>query len=294
MIMKFHKPDLDTIRACAVAIRNFRSVAQSFIGRHISVNDPDRLKECIQLLNGSGFQYIRSLSLGITTKRVVLEEYWNDYLAILKAFGQKRSLVRLWLWEVPFFFLQPRQRRMLEEAVVALSSSVNDIGLYGCHFSCYEEMVSFVRAFPHCDMLYIEDCVTGGQDSPVNSFAGLPQHKLSIVDLDLTASSTSDLLIDPSGFIEDAELAVSSLKKLVCDFESVEGPRRIVSATSESPVRELRFSATCTDGFQGIYISFLGPIIAVDLTAHHCLHSVRNFGVPSMVPGIVDDRTDVP
>jgi hypothetical protein len=143
---------------------------------------------------------------------------------------------------------------MLEEVVVALSSSVNDLGLYGCHFSRYEEMVSFVRAFPHCNTLYIKDCVTGGQDSPMNAFAGLPQHKLSIVDLDLTASSTSDLLIDPSGFIEDAELDVSPLRKLACDLESVEGSRRIVSVTSESPVRELRFSATCTDGFQGIYI----------------------------------------
>ena len=104
MIMKLLKPNLDTIRACAVAIRNFRSVAQSFIGRHISVNDSSRLKECIQLLNGSGLQHVRSLSLGITRERMVLEEYWNDYLAILKVFAQRRSLVRLWLWEVPFFF----------------------------------------------------------------------------------------------------------------------------------------------------------------------------------------------
>jgi hypothetical protein len=254
MIMKLLKPDLDTIRACAVAIRNFRSVAQSFIGRHISVNNPSRLKECIQLLNGSGLQHVRSLSLGITTERVVLEEYWNDYLAILKIFAQRRSLVRLWLWEVPFFFLQPRQRKMLKEVIAMLSSSVNDLGVYGCHFSCYEEMVFFVRAFPYCDKLYIEDCVTGGRGTPVNSLAGSPQHKLSLVDLDLTASSKNKRLINLSQFIEDAELDVSSLSKLACDFRSVEESRHIISATSESPVRELRFSATCTDGFQGMHI----------------------------------------
>jgi hypothetical protein len=95
MIMKLLKPDLDTIRACSVAIRNFRSVAQSFIERHISVNDLGRLRKCVQLLNGSGFHHVRSLSLGMTTRRVVLEEYWNNYLAILKAFAQRRSLVRL-------------------------------------------------------------------------------------------------------------------------------------------------------------------------------------------------------
>ena len=255
MIMEVLKPDLDTIRALSLSARIFRFVAQSFLGRHISVADPGRVKECIQLLDNSGFQHVRSLNLGITTKKVVLEEYWKDYLAILKAFAQRKSLVRLWLSEVPFFFLQTRQKKTLKEVILALSSSVSDLGLYGCHFACYEEMVSFVRAFPHCNKLYIQDCVTGGQDSPQNSLMDLPQHKLSIVDLDLTASSTSKLLIDSSGFIEDAELDVSSLNTLACDLGSVDGIRRVVSATSESPIRVLRFSAACSDGFQGTHVS---------------------------------------
>jgi hypothetical protein len=181
---------------------------------------------------------------------------------------------------------------MLEEVVIALSSSVNNLGLCGCHFSRYEEMVSFVRAFPHCNTLYIEDCVTGGQDSPINLFSGLPQHKLSIIDLGLTASSTSDLLIDPSGLTEDAELDVSSLSKLGCDLRSVEGIRRILSATSESPVRGLRFSATCTDGFQGTPGSRFSTSVKPTAHGHH--HSVRNFGAASMAPGVVDDWTGVP
>jgi hypothetical protein len=251
LIMETLKSSPDTIQACSLSVRTFRSVAQSFLGRHISVNNLDRVKECVQFLNNHGFQHVRSLSLGITNKRRVLEEYWNDYLAILKVFGERRSLVRLWLWEVPFYFLQPRQTKMLREVVLALSSSINDLGLYGCHFSCYEEMVSFVRAFPYCDKLYIEDCVTGGQNAPENSFAGFPTHKLSIVDLDITASSSNEHLIDLSGFIEDAELDVSSLGKLACDLLSVEGIRRVVSATSHSPIREVRFSSNCPEGFQG-------------------------------------------
>ena len=242
-----------TLRACSLSVRTFRSVAQSFLGRHLSVNDLDRVKECVKYLNNYGFQHIRSLSLGITNKQMVLEEYWNHYLGILKVFAERRSLVRLWLWEVPFFFLRPRQTKTLREVVLALSSSINDLGLYGCHFSCYEEMISFVRAFPYCDRLYMEDCVTGGQDTPKNSFAGLPLHKLSIVDLDITASSKNELLIDPSGFIEDAELDVSSLGKLACDLLSAEGIRRVVSATLESPIRDARFSSTSPEGFQGTY-----------------------------------------
>ena len=193
-----------------------------------------------------------TLSLGIT-KRTVLEKYWSDYLAILKVFASRKSLVCLWFREIPFFLLQPRQKKVFKEAVLALSSSVTELGLYGCHFSCYEEMVSFVRAFPHCDKLSIRDCVTGGRGSPENSFAGFPQYKLSIVDLDITASSTHQFLIDPSGFIEDAELDVSSLYKLACDFRWVTGTRHIISATSKSPVCQLRFSSHYPGGFQGTH-----------------------------------------
>ena len=184
-----------------------------------------------------------------------------DYLGILGVFAKRKNLVRLWLWEVPFFFLQPQQKKAFKEIILGLSSSVKDLGLYGCHFSCYEEMVSFVRAFPHCDKLYIQDCVTGGQDSPENSLTGFPQHKLSIVDLDLTASSTSELLIDLSGFIEDAELDFSSLSGLACDLRVTEGIRRVISATSGSPVRVLRFSSTCSDGFQGALWTFFSWIV---------------------------------
>ena len=260
--MEILKPNRNALCACSLTGRSFRSVAQPFLGRHISVTDQRRVKECIQTLNNSGFQHIRSLSLGITDKRVILEEYWKDYLEILKVFGQRRNLVRLWLWEVPFFFLQPREKKAFKETVLALSSSVRDLGLYGCHFSCYQEMVSFVRAFPHCNKLYIQDCVTGDQDSPENLFTGFPQHKLSIVDLDLTASSESELLMDLSEFIEDAELDVSSLSGLACDLLWTEGIHRIVSATSESPIRVLRFSSTCSDGFQGGLRSSFDSLVA--------------------------------
>lgn len=290
MIMGNLKSSPLTLRACSLAVRTFRPVALSLLGRHISVNDLDRLKECVEILKGCGFQHVRSLSLGITNKRIVLEEYWNDYLTILKVFAERRSLVRLWLWEVPFFFLQPHQKKVLREIILALASSINDLGLYGCHFSCYEEMISFVRAFPYCDKLYVEDCVTGGQDCPKNSFVDLPQHKISVVDLDVTASSKNEFLIDPSGFIQDAELDVSSLVKLECDVLSVEGIRRIFSATSRSPIRNVRFSSTSLEGFQGTYIPWFS-IIVVTLTPHR---SIPSLSAVSVALGVVDHRTHVP
>ena len=163
-------------------------------------------------------------------------------------------MVRLWLCKVPFSFLQPRQKKKFREIVVALSSSINDLGLYGYHFSCYEEMISFVRAFPHCDKLCIQDCVTGGRGPPENSLAGLPRHKLSVVDLDITTSSKHKLLIDHSGFVEDAELDVSSLWKLTCNLRSAVGICRAILTASESPVRVLRFLSTRLDGYQGTFL----------------------------------------
>ena len=294
MIMELLKHDLDTIRACCLSVRTFRTVAQSFLGRHISVNGPERVKECLGILKKSGFQHIRSLSLGITGKRMILEEFWRDYLAILKIFAGRRSLVQLWLWEVPFFFLQLRQKKMFKEIVIALSSSVNNLGLYGCHFSCYEEMVSFVRAFHCCNQLSIEDCVTGGQAAPVNLLVGLPQHKLSITDLNITTSLKNELLIRPSKLIEDAELDISSLSKLVCDVQSAEGILRILSAASRSPIRELWFSASCPEGFQGTYTTRSPVLVIVITLMPHRYHSIRNFGVASMALGVIEDWTDVP
>ena len=289
MIMEILKPDTDTIRACSLALRSFRTVAQSFLGRHISVHDLNRLKASVRFLNNSGFHHVRSLSLGITTKRTILEEYWNNYLEILGVFAQRRSLVRLWLYEVPFSFLQPRQKKRFRDIVVALSSSINDLGLYGCHFSCYEEMISFVRAFPHCDKLHIQDCVTGGRDSPKNPLAGLPQYRLSVVDLDITASSTHKLLIDHSGLVEDAELDVSSLCKLTCDLRSAAGIRRLILAASGSPVRELRFSSARSNGFQGTFTYILLPN-----ASSYRNQSAHNVGATRAAPGITDRRTHVP
>ena len=292
--MELLKQYRNTIRACSLSIRTFRAVAQSFLGRHISANNLNRVKGFLGILKESGFQHIRSLSLGITGEQRILEKYWKDYLAILKIFAARRSLVRLWLWEVPFFFLQPPQKDTFKRVVLALSSSVNDLRLYGCHFSCYDEMVSFVRAFQHCNKLHIEDCVTGGEAAPVNSLAELPQHKLSIVELNITTSLKNELLIEPSGLIEDAGLDVSSLSKLFCGVQSAKGNHRILSATSESPISEMWFSASCPEGFQGAYATRSSVLVIVASLTLYNSYSIRNFGVASMALEVADNWTDVP
>lgn len=174
------------------------------------------------------FRHVCSLSLGITTRRADLGGggYWNDYMAILS------SLRRRGVWfgcgcGMSCFSScgRRRGREIFEKVILVLSSSINELGLDECHFSRYEEMISFVRAFLRCGELYVQNCVTGGQDSPKNSSAGSPHHKLFIVDL----------LVDLSRFVEGAELDVYLLDKLVRDLRSVKGIRRVISATPKSP-----------------------------------------------------------
>ena len=251
MILQFLTTDKATLRACSQAAREFRYAALSCLGRHLAVNTVSRLRDCTQLTTGGAFQHVRSLDLGVNNKSMILESYWNSYLAILEAFARYRALNRLWLSEVPFSFLRPNQKKNLRETIVALGSTVTELGLYGCHFSSYEEMVSLIRSFPLCNFLFIRDCVTGEQTAGGNAFAGLPKHNLNIKDLQLSSSSSNDLLIDVSNLVEDASLDVRSLTALVCDVGTCEKTQRIAAAVSTSPVEQFQVACTQPGGYQG-------------------------------------------
>ena len=251
MILQYLKTDTETLRACSRTAHEFRHVALSYIGRHLTLNSVERLKEGAQLIKGGAFQHIRSLDLGVNNKKKILEAYWNDYIVILRSFARSHTLNRLWLSEVPFIFLEQNQKENFRNTVTALGSTVTELGLYGCHFSSYKEMVSFIRSFPLCNFLFVRDCVTGEGVTDENAFAGLPEHKLAITDLQLSSSSSNDLLIDVSNLIEDAELDVRSLASLVCDFSTSEGAQRVAAAVCASPVEHFQVACAQPGGFQG-------------------------------------------
>ena len=48
VVMEIVRPDLETIRSCSLVSHSFRSVAQPFLGRHISVNDPTHTRERVR------------------------------------------------------------------------------------------------------------------------------------------------------------------------------------------------------------------------------------------------------
>jgi len=251
MILQFLKADKATLRACSQAAREFRHAAQSYLGSHLTVNDVERLKECVRLVAGGAFQHVHSLDLGINNGRLVLEGYWKDYLLILGVFARYRGLSRLWLSEVPFNFLRRDQKKGLRETVTTLGSTVTELGLCGCHFSSYEEMISLIRSFPHCNLLSIGDCVTGKQTAGGNALTGLPEHTLNIKDLRLSSPSSNDTLIDISNLIQDAALDVGSLTALACDVGTSEKTQRVAAAVSASPVERFQVACAKPGGFQG-------------------------------------------
>jgi len=251
MVLQFLTADKETLRACSQVAREFRYVALSCLGRHLTVNTVERLKECVQLVAKGAFQHVRSLDLGVNNQRVITEGFWKDYLAILGAFARYGVLNRLWLSEVPFNFLRPNQKKGLVETITALSSTVNELGLYGCHFSSYEEMISLIRSFPHCNFLFIRDCATGEQSSDGNAFAGLPEHILHIKDLQISSPSSNDPLIDVSNLIQDAALDVGLLTALVCDVGTSDKTQRVAAAVSVSPVEQFQVACAEPGGFQG-------------------------------------------
>jgi len=243
--------DRETLSACSLAAREFTFAALSRLGRHITINTVRRLRECASLVSkGSAFQHVRSLDLGVTTKKTIYERDWNNYLIVLEALASRHTLTRLWLSEVPFNFTNRGEQETVRRVVSSLAATVNELGLYSCHFSCYSEMISLIRAFPLCTSLYVRDCVT--QRTPgEDTFAELPQHTLHISDLELTSSSGHRFLIDVSNLIKDAALDVSSLVGFLCDMGTAEAARRAVMTVVVSPIEIFKFVCDDAEGFDG-------------------------------------------
>ena len=247
--------DRQTLSACALATREFTFPALCCLGRHIAVNTVHRVRECACLVaRGSPFRHVRSLDLGITTTTAIRERDWDDYLGILRFFARTRSLTRLWLSGVSFCFPKLRGQRAIADVIVSLAATVNELGLYSCRFSCYDEVISLIRAFPLCTSLFVRDCV--GRKTPgANVLTRLPQHTLRVTELELTSSSRHKYLIDVSTLIEDAALDISSLTGLSCDMSTADAARHALMAADASPIERLQLACDEAQGFRGEYKS---------------------------------------
>jgi len=245
IIIEMLVPDRETLSACSLAAREFTFSALSCLGRHITVDTVRRLRECASLLNKtSAFQHVRSLDLDVSRQRIIHERDWDQYLTVLEVFASRRTLTRLWLSEAPFYFTDYGRKETVRRIVTSLTATVDELGLYSCHFSCYTEMISLIRAFPLCTSLYVRDCVarkTPGEDA----FAGLPQHTLHISDLELTSSSGHRFLIDVSNLIKDAVLDISSLVSFSCDMSTADVARHTTMIVAASPIQ--RFQLACDE-----------------------------------------------
>jgi hypothetical protein len=240
----------------------------------------------------SAFRHVRSLDLGVTSKGSNPKDCLEEQLTILEIFAQRQTLTRLWLSRVPFPSIESSRRVPIRDLVAALSSSISDLGLYECQFASHVDLISFIRAFPHCDSLYVRDCVADEKGSSENVFSGFPEHNLSLEALELTSSSSNGRIIDVSSLIEDAGLGVSQLSTLVCNFASTEQARSVATITSASPIQHFHLACREPGGFQGTC-----ETTASDSTLTLFFVSLSSVPQPSakeVDSGVFELRTNVP
>jgi hypothetical protein len=251
IIMEMLGSDRATLRACALAFREFTFAASCRLGRHISINAVRRLRECASLLTGgSAFQHVRSLDLGITARKAIHRKYWDDYLTILDVFARRRSLTRLWLSGVSFYFSGRGKQERARNAIISLTSTVNELGLYSCSFSSYPEMISLIRSFPLCTSLYVRDCFVRRTPGS-NMFGDLPQHTLHISDLELTSSPCHKPPVDVSTLPEDAAIDLSPLTGFSCHMSTADQARHSIITAADSSVERLQLMCEEPEGFHG-------------------------------------------
>ena len=252
MILEQVKDDEDTLRACSLAAREFSTAALSLLGRHITVNNAFRIKQCAYMLTtNSAFQHVRSLDLGVTGKSSNPMNSLEEKFIILKTFAQRQTLTHLWLFNVAFPTIASNETMKIQDVVTALSSTVNDLGLCECSFPSYADMIYFIRAFPNYDSLHVCDCVADGTGSRCEGvFSEFPEHKLSLHDLELS-SSPRGFIFDVSSLIENACLDISRLSTSRCSIGSAAQARSVAEATSFSPIQDFQLTSTKPEVFRG-------------------------------------------
>jgi hypothetical protein len=209
------------------------------------------IKGCIELLtSGSALWHVCSLRLGGTPflKDNICGESLEGYFTIPEAFAQRRTLTRLSLSAIPIASFDPSQKERIRGVITTLSSTVDTLGLYGCKFFSYAELVPLIRLFPHCDSLDIRDYAVESESSDDDAFSVLPKHKLFVKHLQLGSRRLEYFSL--SSLIEDADLDISLLASFTCSVRSAEEARRVVTVTSSSPIQHFQFACLERDRFQ--------------------------------------------
>ena len=246
------------------------------------------------LITNSAFQHVRSLDLGLISNGTNPKNYLEEQLTILGIFAQRQTLTRLWLSRFFFPSVESSQRAKIRDTVAAFCSTVSDLGLYGCIFPSYADMISLIRAFPHCNSLYIRDCVTDGENAAGSVFSELQEHKLSLGVLELTCASSNGSTIDVSTLIEDACLDVSRLSALTCCLKSAEEARSIAVSVSASPIQHLQLGCTESGGFKGMCENRVSKALYPSLSSHVLHSSILRPCLENRIPGVLHNWTIVP
>ena len=165
----------------------FRHFCSPILYRDIVLNREEKVDTFIQIGLGDrshSLHHTKSLSLayyGFETKAHLRKPH-----RILDVILRKTSLKALRLHRVQF------QAEPFTTSVLSKLSTVTALDLQECRFGGFEDFVSFIRCFPHCDILRLRGCTWIHNEHARLKFRGLPTYDLTPTRLEITGASMAE------------------------------------------------------------------------------------------------------
>ena len=156
----------------------FRHFCNPILYRDIELDRKEQLETFFQLGEQSDF-LIHTKSLSLTYPGFENKTHLRKPRKILDIISQKASLETLLLHNVQLQ-AEPFTALLLSKLI-----TVTVLVLQQCRFGGFEDLVSFIRCFPRCQVLRLRYC-TWAHDLPNLRFSGLPTYGLAPSCLEIT------------------------------------------------------------------------------------------------------------
>lgn len=213
--------DLPSLRACSLVCRVFHHFCGPNLHRSIELDRKENLDTFLQFGERSGC-LIHTKSLSLTYNGFEAKAHLRKPRKILEVFSRKASLETLRLHRIQF------HAETFTGSLLSNLSTVRALILQECNFGGFEDFVTFIRSFPRCQVLCFR-LRTWIREPPKLRFSGSPVYDLSLTHLEITTTSTPELVescCDHGKIVGMPWLNLAGLKSFTYKIEedTVSGP----------------------------------------------------------------------
>lgn len=195
MVVDYLYDDNASLKACILSGRCFVAPSRHHLFQHITLNSPERMEYCLGSLNAlpgeTIFQHARVFDIGYPCEGE-FTRFWELMIQICTNVAETRKIKGIWWSNVCFDQLSVEQVPALLLALISLSETVTELGIYECTFNSIEDLVSISHVFPLCSNLFVRGCSYRSHQDVV--VLGLfPIHKISPVNFTVEHESYQNL-----------------------------------------------------------------------------------------------------